>query len=154
MRTSLYALLFLLASGFPAAPLTAQDLCPADELFLEVSADTVFVEHWNAERNCCFELAVQFTAEANTIDFYEGATGDPCRCDCCFNLRYSACGFSAGTYTVRVWNEDGTELYGSVEVEVGGAADAPDLVAADLGQCVGPTPSSLATWGLVKEIYR
>lgn len=154
MRTCLAAILLCALSVFFARPLAAQGLCPEDEVVVGASADTVSVQHQNAERNCCYELVVEFTSDATTIDFFEGATGDPCRCDCCFDLSYSACGFPAGTYTVRVWNEDGSELYGSAEIEVAGDASAPEMVMLDLGPCVGPTASSTATWSLMKKIYR
>jgi hypothetical protein len=154
MRQVLLIFTLLMSSLWLAAPLAAQALCPADDVRVVAWADTISVEHWNAERNCCYELAVDLTVAENVIDFYEGSAGEPCRCDCCFDLNYSAGGFAAGHYTVRVWNGDGTELFASVEVDVAGDAGMPGMLTSNRGECVGPTPADAPTWGFVKEIYK
>ena len=135
-------------------PLGAQLPCPDDEVQVVAHADTLLVEHRHAFRNCCTELSLDFTVGEGIVDFYEGETGPLCDCMCCFDLHYSACGFAAGHYTVRLWNGDGTELYGSVEVDVTGEVDTPEIVTADLGKCIGPSPVMPKTWSLVKEIYK
>jgi hypothetical protein len=150
----LLALAVTLSSAILVTPLGAQLPCPEDEIEVVARADTLFVEHRNAFRNCCYELKLDFNVNEEIIDFYEGETGPPCDCMCCFNLRYSASGFAAGHYTVRVWNGDGTELFGSVEVDVKGEAGAPEIVTTDLGKCIGPTPIDPKTWSSVKEIFK
>lgn len=154
MRCTLTAMLLPLLAALFVPSLAAQNLCPADEMAVATSADTVYVTHWNAERNCCLELAMEFSADPSTIDFFEGSMGESCRCDCCFDLHYYACGFPNGHYTVRLWNGDGTELYGSSEIDLQGDSSSPRLLGSNRGPCVGPSPVRRATWCLMKRMFR
>ncbi len=129
----------------------AQD-CEPDEIIATSMADTIFVDHLRAERNCCTDLTIEVEADGFVVDFFEGNAGDWCLCLCCFNLNYSAHGFAAGHYVVRVWNEDGSELFGETEVDVEGNGEIPTVATFERGRyneldAVEETNDNQIYWG-------
>ena len=160
MKSIIIALLvlFLLLVVAPAA--SAQYPCEDDIVYAYADADTIFVEHLNAERNCCSTLTVDMEVAESIVDFYEGETGEFCFCMCCFNVSYDASGFEAGHYTVRVWNFDGSELYGEVDVDVRVDGLVPTVANIDRGECITPTDVEEGpayedvSWGRVRTGYR
>jgi hypothetical protein len=138
----------------------AQFDCGPDSIVAESSADTIFVQHLQAERNCCTDLTLRFEVSDHIVDFYEGDAGDWCYCTCCFKLAYDVDGFQANRYLIRVWNEDGSEFYGQTEVEVPGGGGLPELVRLERGDCLTPAespdepPGVPVTWGVVRARYR
>lgn len=151
LAVTLLLTLFLLCLAVSAA---AQLPCPDDEINATSRADTIFIEHRHAERNCCYDLQLRLEVAGQDVDFFEGETGAPCDCICCFDLRYSASNFAAGHYNLRFWNGDGTEFYGSVAIDVDGGGQAPKIASADRGECVDPVTVAPTTWSLMKKLFR
>jgi len=142
-----------------ATPDLARSDCGPQEITATASADTICVEHLHAYENCCLDLRVEIEAEAFVVDFYESDVGEACDCLCCFLLRYDAYGFAAGHYQIRVWNEDGSVLYGETEVDVEGNGDTPVLDVVLRGDCEEPgavkeETEVPITWGKVRAEYR
>lgn len=144
---------------FPGT-VSAQFDCGPDLILAKASGDTIFVQHLQAERNCCTDLTLRMEVAGEVVDFYEGDGGDWCYCICCFELAYDANGFAPGQYLVRVWNEDGSELYGEADVEVPGSGMAPQIGSLERGDCLttadtpdGGSPIPI-TWGAVRARYR
>lgn len=151
--------------GLPGS-VRAQEDCE-DEIIAWSVEDTVFVEHLGAWYNCCVLLAVEMeTPEPNVIDFLEAETypEGPCYCECCLSVGMQGTGFESGTYLVRVWNEDRTELFGETTVEVAGE-DTGSGVLDWFGQspCGGYSnleddfPGEIdrgETWGRVKQLFQ
>ena len=149
-------LMFALGVPFllPAPVARADGFCGPDTILVRASADTIYVRHENALKNCCLELHVRLDLQDAVVDFYEEDVGDPCHCICCFDLNYLADGFAAGHYTVRIWNEDGSILFGQAEVEVVGDGSAPHLISAAAGECQDPQPIQRTSWGVIRTIFR
>jgi hypothetical protein len=122
-----------------------------DVIAVSSNADTIFVEHQNATRNCCSTLTVDVATEDLVVDFVEGEAGEFCTCMCCFHMGYDANGFEAGHYLVRVWFEG--DLVGEEEVDVEGPGSAPVVGAVAKGECMTlastPEPDEVRvrTWG-------
>lgn len=62
-------------------------------------------------------------------------------------------GFAPGHYTVRVWNDSGTTLFGVAEVDVMGAGIAVRLGDMTRGDCVA-VPAHGTTWSAVRQLFR
>jgi hypothetical protein len=144
----------LLAAASTAA---AQEECDPDQILATSNADTIFVQHLNAYKNCCLELVVDVEVDGFIVDFYESDIGEPCDCMCCFHLAYDADGFAAGHYTVRVWT--GNHLYGEAEVDVEGPGSIPRIGSVESGPCSEPaavTEPVLTnlSWGRIRTGYR
>lgn len=105
-----------------------------DVIIVASRADTIFVDHLNATRNCCSTMTVDVAAEDFVVDFVEGETGEFCNCICCFNLDYEAHGFATGHYVVRVWFQG--ELVGEAEVDVEGPEGAVFVGTIAKGECL------------------
>jgi hypothetical protein len=152
----------LLLIGLVIVPASnAQVDCEPDAIYAYSIADTIFVQHFNALRNCCTSLTLDVLVGEWVVDFYEGEAGDWCTCICCFSLAYDAHGFAAGHYTVRVWNETGSVLYGETEVDVEGSGVIPTVGNLDRGDCLTPAevedepPDEVPmTWGRIRSSYR
>jgi hypothetical protein len=148
------ALVSALQSALLPLPAWADGFCGPDTVLVRASADSVFVRHENAVKNCCLVLHVVMLNDAKTIDFYETDTGQPCDCICCFDIDISAGGFNAGRYVVRVWDATGSILFGQSVVEVPGVGVEPVLLTAHKGECQDPQASRSTTWGRVRVLYR
>lgn len=131
----------------------AQPICDPDQIVVTSNADTIQVKHSNATRNCCTELTLSFQVSEQIANFYEGDAGEPCRCTCCFNLQYDCHGFATGRYTVRIWNGDGSALYGESEVDVAGSGSGPLIGSVNRGECT-QTPTAGSSWGRLRSLYR
>lgn len=131
----------------------AQYFCGPGRVSARSNADTIFVRHENAERNCCTQLTLRVESQQFVVDFFEGEAEPFCVCTCCFDLRYQAHDFPAGHYRVRVWDESGSVLYGEAEVDVAGPGGAPALGAMQRGDCV-EIATQPETWSRVRAIYR
>lgn len=135
----------------------AQD-CGPDIIQATSAADTIFVSHYNAEKNCCTGLAVDVQVDGFVADFVEREIEPYCFCICCFNLDYDANGFAPGTYHVRVWDEFGV-LYGETDVQVSGSGASPRIGTVDKGSCgvatVDDGPRAVVrSWGEIRFLYR
>ena len=138
---------------FLAPSVAGQTPCPPDQVTAQARADSIFVVHASAERNCCSTLTLRMIAGGFVADFYEGEAEPFCRCDCCFDIRYDAHAFAAGHWLVRVWNDAGTELFGAAEVDVAGAGGGMLLGSMDRGDCVSVAVQP-STWSAVRRNYR
>lgn len=161
MKSIIVALLVLFLLLFVAPAASAQWDCEADVIYAYAVADTIYVQHLNAERNCCATLAVDMVLEESIVNFYEAETGEFCTCMCCFNLDYDANGFAAGHYVVRVWNHDGSEFYGEAEVNVDRNGLVPMVANLDRGECLTPAEVEEpwpvfedVSWGRIRTGYR
>lgn len=152
MRGAIALLLLVLVPWF-VPPVAAEYPCAPDLVAAQSNADTIFVLHANAERNCCSQLTLTVSTREFTVDLFEGEAEPYCHCMCCFDLRYEAHGFAAGRYRVRVWNESGSELYGETTVDVAGPGGALALGAATRGDCI-QVATQPATWSGVRTVYR
>lgn len=127
------------------------DCIHPDVIIVTSSADTIFVDHLNATKNCCSTLTIDVATEGFVVDFVEGDAGEFCTCMCCFNHEYEAAGFAAGHYLVRVWYLG--DLVGEGEVDVEGPEGDPAVATVEKGECLSPgsVPDEpalrVATWG-------
>lgn len=143
-----FAIVFLLAVGAGAQP-----VCAPDDVQATASGDTISVQHRNAERNCCSTLTLVVHQENFVVDFLEGEAEPWCRCLCCFDMRHEAWGFAPGHYTVRVWDETGSTLYGEDEVDVtAGGSGVLILGQLQPGDCT--VRAAPQTWSAVRALYR
>jgi len=138
---------------FLAPTVAGQMPCPPDRVTAVASADTIFVVHAAAERNCCSTLTLRLNTGNFVADFFEGEAEPFCVCLCCFDLHYEAQGFAAGHWLVRVWDDAGAVLFGQAEVDVAGAGTGAALLAMERGDCLALAvqPSS---WSAVRQTYR
>lgn len=153
---SLCALLLLLTPPAPSAQVECED-----HVYAWAREDTIEVLHVGAFYNCCALIVSQLeTPEPFIVDFLEAETfpDGPCYCMCCIDVEMWAAGFPPGLYTVRVWNEDRSLLYGETEVEViapGGAG--PALLLTGQSGCYDATSVPLcepSTWSALKTLFR
>lgn len=102
-------------------PLFGQEPC-TDTVFAKVIGDTVFVHHYGAYYNCCAVIEFEGDIHGDTVDIFEYETFPvgPCYCMCCFNLVLPILGLAPGKYLIRVFNEDGSVLFGMTWVTVPG----------------------------------
>jgi hypothetical protein len=135
-----------------APTVAGQVPCTPDVVHAQAHADSIFVLHANAQRNCCSTMTLRLVTGSFVADFYEGEAEPFCRCECCFDLHYDARGFAAGHWLVRVWNEAGTELFGQAEVDVSGAGSNAALGGMDRGDCVSVAVQP-STWSAVRRTY-
>ncbi len=165
---SLLVVILLIMSVFLALPASvrAEEDCE-DELLAWSVEDAIFVEHLGAWYNCCVLIMVEMeTPEPNVVDFLEAETypDGPCYCDCCLSIGMHGTGFEPGTYLVRVWNEDRTELFGETTVEVEGEGAGPGAFQwfgqspcggySDIGDDVPSEFDRGETWGRVKQLFQ
>lgn len=151
----------LVAILTPAAALTAaragsapQDECPPEQIRVVAAADSILVQHTDAERNCCTELVVTFNIEGSTVNFFEAEVGSPCRCLCCYDSAYEMHGLAPGRYDVCIWGGTGEpQLLATVPVDVLGAGTAPVMGSVQGGVCLR-TPTSQSSWGTLRILYR
>lgn len=87
-----------------------------DSIVAAFREDTLFVTHFNAFYNCCFEIDMNFHQDGSLLNFIELPTGDPCRCMCYFDITSTVVGLVPGTYIIRVWNEDQSGLFGETVI--------------------------------------
>ncbi|MBN2448655.1 MAG: hypothetical protein JXO22_18155 [Phycisphaerae bacterium] len=85
--------------------LTTRDECGADEFEFDVSGTMLHVCHLNATYNCCpADIMVELAASGDTLVLTETEIeGDPCDCECCYNVDSTVAGLSSGTYSVEYW---------------------------------------------------
>jgi hypothetical protein len=148
------------------AVLTLTTLASAQfcEEAVEVTAGpgTIYVDHSNAEFNCCSWTDVDVAHEGYSIVVteYERFEEGPCFCFCCFEVSASVSGLDPGDYEVEVVkaydNFDGSWTYeplGVWFVTVGGeslpAVFTSYVPCANVGAASGP-----ASWGVIKALYR
>lgn len=133
----------------------AEGWCGADTIRVTSLADSIFVTHLHAFKQGCLQLAVTAIAGAQVVSFYErDDSGRPCLPLCCFDHVYGAAGLSTGRYTVRVYDETGSILYGEQDVDVAGPGGlfGPFLITQGDPMCVEPATET--TWGSMRLIYR
>jgi hypothetical protein len=118
--------------------------CDPEFVLASASADTIFVEHGNALKNCCLELTVGLTVDAWIVDFREGDVGPECDCVCCFEHGYEGHDFAPGRYLVRVWVGD--RLAGEVGVDVEGPGGTGALGEVLQGECLTAVVEPLRRW--------
>lgn len=116
-------------------------ICPGDDDFmLTVSGSTLFVQHINAEYNCCpADIAVTLVMEGDKILLTEvEIPGEPCDCNCCYEVESSVVDLGPGTYTViycwydyYTWEDRCEEILIVIESQDG------QKVASDIGQSSG-----------------
>ncbi|MFH1279467.1 MAG: hypothetical protein ABIK65_13935 [Candidatus Eisenbacteria bacterium] len=154
----LVAVLFILAP--PPPPAAGQEPCE-DRIQATSSGDSIVVVHAGAYYNCCVVIeAVLELPEPFLLEFLETETYPigPCFCMCCIDVTMEGAGFAPGLYTVRVWNEDRSVLFGETEVEVSsGGRDDPGPLTTTQSDCLDvvsvPEPPVL-TWGRIKTFFR
>lgn len=81
-------------------------ICPDDDQFeLTVSGSTLLVLHLNAEYNCCpADIEVSFELVGDLIVMTEvEIPGEPCDCDCCYNVESSVVDLAPGTYGIAYY---------------------------------------------------
>ena len=111
-------------------------ICPGDDEFqFTVSGSTLHVLHKNAEYNCCVaDIAVELEVMGDEIVMSEvEVPGDPCDCDCCYNVESSVVDLAPGSYTVEYcwWDYYSWEfrcVQTSIVIEPPGLAPASDAV--------------------------
>ncbi|MBN1945221.1 MAG: hypothetical protein JW797_06060 [Bradymonadales bacterium] len=99
-----------------------------EEIRVEVVEDTLTIQHLGAIWNCCGQVTMNVTLDADNglilVEEVESAAeaGYPCRCLCVYDLSVGASGFPRGDYIVRVFTNHGEEyrIFGEVEVTVPG----------------------------------
>jgi hypothetical protein len=104
---------------FASLGFITQDFCQ-DTVYAYVRFDTLFIHHDYAEYPC-FGTAEhsRVIVQDSTIDVIEIWSWFSFeQCICCFKFIFPVMGLSPGTYHVRVWNEDQTQLFGETWVEV------------------------------------
>ncbi|MBM3286183.1 MAG: hypothetical protein FJY88_02370 [Candidatus Eisenbacteria bacterium] len=149
----------LLLAPLAPAPALAQ-WCTGEAIQASSRADTIYVHHIQAPKNCCSILVIDLETEGFIANFYETEFEPFCTCTCCFNLRYYGAGFAPGHYIVRVWDGFGN-LIGETEVDVLGSGTQPFAGGVDKGECLEPgvvddPPGSerrLTSWGKLRTLY-
>ncbi|UCE17326.1 MAG: hypothetical protein JSV84_10520 [Gemmatimonadota bacterium] len=107
-----------------------------DSIVAVYENDTLSVFHFDAFYNCCFHIDVAFEHNGPILNFIEHPSGEPCRCMCYFNIASTVVGLAPGAYTVRVWNEDLSTLFGEVDITI-----QPELAAKTILENDDPSPS-------------
>ncbi|MBU1701058.1 MAG: hypothetical protein KJ970_20390 [Candidatus Eisenbacteria bacterium] len=160
VRSAAVVLCSVLVGALAPALVCSQEECE-DQIFAWAVGDTILVKHAGAFYNCCAVVVVAMeTPEPFAVDFLETETlpMGPCDCMCCFDLDMWGFGFEPGHYTVRVWNDTRTVLYGEAEVDVHGDL----LTSAGFGGyvqsgCLNNSgvggDKKDTTWGLIKSMY-
>lgn len=88
-----------------------------------VTGNTLFVYHDSAFYNCCALFAFTVEIDGPVVDFIEADTSaEHCHCMCRFNLESSIAGLAPGTYTVRLWTDDKTQMLGEAILTITGTA--------------------------------
>ena len=88
-----------------------------DTILCSLHGDTLVVTHQDAYYQCCLESKILVHKAGYSIDLVEYDVGQPCYCMCYFDLTTAIVGLSPGTYTIKVWNENGA-LYGECEATI------------------------------------
>ncbi len=69
--------------------------------------------------NCCFETSVCFTPRDGAVEVVEHqAGGEPCDCECLFNIVATLPGIQSGTYELILYNEEQGQVLFQQTVEV------------------------------------
>ena len=153
-------------SAFAALAVTSAASAQFCEEVVEVSSGpgTIFVDHVDAEFNCCSWIDVDVDHEGLSVlvTEYERFVEGPCFCLCCFEVSATVSGLEPGEYQVEVVqasdNFDGSWTYESLgvwPVTVGGESEPAVLTSyvpcANLGM---PPDPDLASWGTIKALSR
>jgi len=93
--------------------------------------DTLNVSHYNAYYNCCQKITMELEQQDSLLRFVEHPGGDLCHCMCYFDLGADVTGLDPGAYIIQIWDEDGSVLFGQVEVIVTVPALAKDGLISD-----------------------
>lgn len=110
----------------PAIAVTVGPPSDRGDIAVEVFEDRLTVTHTDARWNCCGEVTMGFSVAGPVISVEEVETypdGEPCRCNCLYDLAAKATGFAAGDYTVRVFTRrSGDEtVFAEVPVSIPGS---------------------------------
>lgn len=134
MRMITIAVLVLMLTCF-AGPAFGDDLCPPDEVWVEIDGDTALVHHESALFNCCPIMESEIVVDGWMIDIVENEVEALCWCECCFDLLHEVRDLTPGSYTVRVWGAYGCDEdpCGSAEFTIGAGGGVPSLVSAMSG---------------------
>lgn len=89
--------------GLPAPAAAAQE---CERIDVTAGIETVVMRHEGATFNCCSEVSVDAEIDGSNIRFLEREVGEPCHCECPFNLAASVEDLPAGRYTVEVRGPD------------------------------------------------
>ncbi len=81
-----------------------------EEVIFEVNGTSLTVYHNNAYYNCCLDYFVDYGIRGGHIVAYERDFGDPCDCDCYFDLTSTLNDIEPGIYGVEFYGIDGTLL--------------------------------------------
>jgi hypothetical protein len=131
-----------------------------DAIYVSASSDTIFVQHDQAEMNCCTNLVVDIEQDGFTVDFLESETGDFCLCLCCFDIDYEGHGFVPGHYLVRVWQYNGNVFIGQGEVDIEGNGTGTVVGLLAKGDCIDAEDVAddprihVESWGRLRSLYR
>ena len=154
----------ILCAAFAALALTSVASAQFCDEVVEVSAGpgTVYVDHTEAEYNCCSWTDVEVVHEdfSIVVTEYERFEDGPCYCLCCFKISATISGLEPGDYEVEVikayYNFDGSWTYESLgiwPVTVDGESLQAVLTSyipcANLGM-----PPDLTSWGTIKALYQ
>ena len=113
-RSILTVLLATFAFGFSGGALST------GWIEFEVSGNDITVIHRDAEVNCCFRFVSRVELEGSVLDVMEKLVGGTCCCICMMDLTTTIRDLEPGSYTVRVWDWSGTELFDEADLEVPG----------------------------------
>lgn len=98
-------------------PYGGQD--PAGKLKIEVVGNNILLSHEDVVLNCCWETTVCYTPKKDEIEVVEHISGgNPCFCQCLFNISAVLEGIRSGTYKLTLFNEEQNNLLFEQEVIV------------------------------------
>lgn len=80
------------------------DIAVQDSGYLETAifGNDLHIYHRHAYYNCCLDYKVNYSVQDNIIEAVEFDTGQPCRCDCYFDLASTLYDLQSGGYIVRL----------------------------------------------------
>lgn len=127
-------ILLLISILFTATIYTQEEI-----FYAVVDSDFVTLVNENAYRNCCAEYEMHILQNEYDIDWYQNDYGEPCDCECFFNLSVTYGPLKDGQYQADVYRcfEGDTVYHGSIEFEINTDQndDSPSIIAEHQGNC-------------------